>query len=162
MAGLMLKVRKVDGNVEVDVAGMVDEKAQAALTDLQKKIGEEHAVFNLAQIGPINSIGFKHWTTFLAALRAQTSFELTQCNETIMNYASMMPVRSCADKITSIDATYECMKCNARESLTADVSTADAREVLSPTLICPKCDGTMTCAALDPELWASIEESSYD
>lgn len=152
---LQYRVEERDGVTWVALSGNLTENADfGALTKLRGPL-----VFDLADIGRINSLGARHWIYFVRSCEtAGVELTLERCAPVFVSQISMISnfVGSRAH-VKSMYAPYVCGSCN-HEHLELIEILPSMVEVQS-TFACPKCGDTMELDEL-PQTYAGFFQRS--
>lgn len=147
----------------VVLSGAFDEHAETAFAELETHLGTRPAFrLDLAEAGPINSLGLSIWVKAYQRLSAKAPVELHRCAIAVMRYATMVGAGArFGDAIRSVMVPFRCTSCkHAFESLmTRDAILAIAADD-APEAPCPKCGtgrGDSGNAADDLETYATAQ-----
>lgn len=124
----------------VDVSGALDENAEAALAQTEPKLQRAHVVFDLSGVQSVNSLGYRQWTKFLQRVSAQSTFDLANCPQAMLEYAALLPALSYAAMIRSVLVPYQCESCSRGSQVSYEVDAFEGDDDF-PVAVCSSCAG---------------------
>jgi anti-anti-sigma regulatory factor len=134
-------VKRSGKSTTVALRGAIDEAAAPPLLQILPKIVVVDVIFDCAEVGTINSLGFRHWLQFLRGLAERSTFRFLNCPPAYIDYAGMLQETAFAERIVSVLVPFRCKSCGEEESSAVDVDAVIADGV--DWAICPRCNGLM-------------------
>jgi hypothetical protein len=132
----------------VELTGQLDERAD--LGPLAQAL-EGRAIFDLAQVSFINSIGVREWVRLQRALaEKQVEVVLRRCSEAMVHQMNMIVETVGQAKVESFFVPYVCDACGAEASMCIEVEAhaAGLRRMEAPEQKCAECGGVMAFAEI--------------
>lgn len=143
---LKTKVAVTANAATVTVTGTLDERSGSVLTDLLPTLKRVHVTLDVLGIANINSLGFRHWTTFLKALSEQVTFDVVNAPQLLLDYASLVPTIAFASRIASFQVVFRCTSCQKDVVKVFEVDAVLEDDVF-PRVVCSRCNGLATARA---------------
>ncbi len=149
---------KADTEV-VYFSGDVNEDAEVTLGELKDKLTGK-MIFNLKNLGSINSCGVRAWVNFMRnAAKSKISFE--DCPPEVISQINMIPNFKAHAEISSLYGAYVCESCGHHklhlfkkgENLPASLDAP------LPGVTCDKCSKMMEMEELEEEFFSWLQAS---
>lgn len=123
---------------EVALKGDIDEGAEAVLAEIKAKLKPGRIVFDCDNVQNVNSIGLRHWSSFVSSLTPGYTVEYINCATVLIDYASLSKSFLGGGKIVSFHAPYLCGSCSHSFMTLFQTEAVRAKGGLDP-VSCPKC-----------------------
>ena len=143
---LSVEMSTFDGVSHVELVGQIDERS-----DLKPILEEVKwaAIFDLAAVSFINSIGVREWVRLLRSLHDKhTLVTLRRCSEAMVHEMNVIVETVSYVRVESFHVPYMCDACGYEASLCLDVEThrPALRKMEAPVQKCAECGGDMNLA----------------
>lgn len=133
------------GRAVITLYGDLDEKAESQLIKLESELPDRLVEFDMARVGPVNSIGFRALVEFLKKVDG-ARFTLEKCGEDLLTLFNLLPQTAFASRIRSVLVPYCCPRCkhqDTRQFRTENLSPDEPFDELA----CARC-GTLAEATV--------------
>jgi hypothetical protein len=140
MSDVKIVLKRAGANVEVRLAGQMDERANYSTIDLN---GVAAADFDFEGVTMINSKGIQVWKDFMRSVPDNVRVTYKRCPLKVVNQLNLFPSFNGGKvvKVTSFFAPYFCEACDKPHTALLDTAThfPEGKPVAAPSIDCESC-----------------------
>jgi hypothetical protein len=140
MSDVKIQQKRTGANLELRLAGQMDERANYAIIDLK---GVAAADFDFEGITMINSKGIQVWKDFMRSVPDNVRVTYQKCPLKVVNQLNLFPSFNGGKvvRVTSFYAPYFCESCDKAHTALLDTATyfPEGQTVAAPTIPCDTC-----------------------